>query len=462
MSLDALEKGQVSLPILCKRLRDRQEYLHGTYAEKIFIPTKEHMASFAEKLPEPLIRASEGSNLYASFERRLERTRHVVTRSDAEREWENTLRIRERLLSRYQTTMEAEERQRFEKRRARSEFGDALNSNVAFSHLLDRKGSINDVIQLTKENFHVVNCGALHFTKWDAEWLFLGGKSESFSIEDLSFNEDLFLRSEISEDENLRVGSIPLYPLLGKPRRVVTTTTVGLYQIGSGMYEWASDLTRRLVQHREQLGRPLTAEDALQDYELDPEWVNDDSLIISQCRRDTSHLSKTRGDVILISADKRLGNQLANSCNVAVHRIDPRDYIAWSQRTEVGLRLAKDPFIVASYLGRYKATDPDRILMYTDTGSLNSFLARLEYSQSNDMKVHKFDSAVRLPDGRRQVTYDLVDIPGVGTNLRSFYHAPVVRQRRFKPIEPMHGETRSRRSALSFRSFSSDNWRSGM
>jgi hypothetical protein len=459
ISMSALSEGRVEPPILCQRLRERQEYLHGTYAEKIFIPSRAHIKSFEERLPEPLIKASEGSNMFASYEHRLERTRHVIKRSDAEREWENTLRIRERLLRRYTTTVESEARQSFEKKRARSEFGDALNANVAFSHLLDRKGTIEDVIQLTTENFHVVNCGATHFTKWDAEWLFLGGRVENFSIEDLSFSEDLFLRKEVSEDETLRVGSIPLLPLIKKFKEVRTTTTIGLYQIGSGMFEWAANLADRLEQRRDMTGKSLSPEDALLEYEKDPEWVNDDTLIISMCRRDTAHLSKSSCSVILVSADKRLGNQLANSCGVAVYRVDPRDYIPWSRDPRIGWgsSASTDPFVIQSFFNRPAVPIP--VKTYVDTGSVNAYLARMQTLEDGSHVVRKTNSSYRRPDGRREVSYTLLklDIPA---NLRSFYHAPVVNQRRFKRIEPTFGESIYRRSEISSRSMKSDNWRS--
>jgi hypothetical protein len=459
MSLKSLHEGKSDPPILCQRLRERQEYLHGTYSEKIFIPTKEHMSSFGRQLPAPLIRASEGSNLFASYEHRLERTRHVIRRSDAEREWENTLRIRERLLKRYTTTIESDARQRFEKKRARAEFGCALNANTAFSHLLDRTGSIEDVIQLTQENFSVVNCGATHFTKWDAEWLFLGGKGEQFSIEDLTFSEDLFLRKEVSEDETLRVGSIPLRPLIASNKEIRTTTTIGLYQIGSGMFEWAANLASRLEQHRNQKKSPLTAEDALLDYAKDPEWVNDDSLIISMCRRDTAHMSKTNCGVILVSADKRLGNQIANSCGIAVYRVDPRDYIPWSRDPRIGpdSEAATDPFVIQSFFQRPVVPPP--VKTYIDTGSVNAFLAKMQTLDDGGSAVRKTISSSSLPDGRREVSYLLIPVE-IPRNLRCFYHAPVVRQRRFKPIEPTFGESISRRSAISTRSEASKDWRS--
>jgi len=460
-SLDSMLKNQVSMPILCRRLRERQEYLHGTYDAKIFIPTKEYADSFAEKLPPPLIRQSGGANLYASFEHRLARTRHVVTRSDAERGWENTSRIRDRLLSRYQPVKEVEDRVHFELRRSRSEYGDAVTANVAFSNLLNRKGSIRDVIQLTNENFHVVNCGTTGFTKWDAEWLFLGGKAEGLSIDDLAFCEDLYLRKEVNEDESMRVGSIPLRPISLKGKQVVTTTTVGLYQIGSGMFEWAADLADRLEARRDRLGRPLTADDALVEYELDPEWVNDDTLIISRCLRDTATLAKTVVEVVLVSADKRLGNQLANTCNCAVIRIDPRDYIPWSRGPMIGERNASDLSIVRSYLNTGgRGVNP--VFMYIDTGSLGSFLARMGPVEGDTLTVKRITSSARLPDGRRTVSYDLIKL-AVPVGLRYFYHAPVTRQRRFRRSEHASSETRSRRSLISSMSTSpTHSWKRGL
>jgi len=73
-ALSSLERGEALMPILCRRLRDRQEYLHGTYAEKIFIPTRAYQDTYGERLPEPLIMASGGANLFTSFENRLLRT----------------------------------------------------------------------------------------------------------------------------------------------------------------------------------------------------------------------------------------------------------------------------------------------------------------------------------------------------------------------------------------------------
>jgi len=461
-SLTSLEEGKVIMPILNRRLRDRQEYLHGTYAEKVFIPTRSYMNTFGKKLPEPLIMASGGSNLFTNFENRLLRTRHLITRTGAEREWEFTTRIRASLLQRTKSVVTANSELAFKKKRARSEFGDALSANTALAHLLERKGSLEDVIQLTNENFHVVNCGATSFTKWDAEWLFFGGKSENFSIEDLTSSEDLFVRTDVSEDETLRVGSIPLRPIYGKSKKVLTTTTIGLYQIGSGMYEWASDLTERLISRRKELKRPLDRDNALTEFQVNPEWVNDDTLIIARCLRDTGGRAMTSTTVALISADKRLGNQLSNTCNVAVVRVDPRQYILYCHEINRNPLDEPDPVLLRTYLSNMEKVHQLEHV-YVDTGSVNAFLSRVDIDERlGVLKIKQPVGSMLHPlTGKRMYRYNLIDTD-VPNSLRYNIHLPVMLPRRFRGSGGVLAETRSRRSTMSRSTIlSGKSWRVG-
>jgi len=462
-SLDSLEKGErVIMPILCRRLRDRQEYLHGTYAAKIFIPRKEYMASFKEDLPPPLITESGGANLFANFENRLIRTRHVVTRTSAEREWANTVRLRERLMARYESTTSVQLRDAFEKKAARRRFGMALNANTAFANLLERKGSLQDVIQLTNSNFTVVNCGALTFSRWDAEWLFFGGKSDVFSIEDLTSSEDLYLRSEVSEEESMKVGSIPLRPIVGNvQRKVLTTTHVGLYEIGVGMYEWAANLTDRLIKRRAMVGRPLGPSDALQEYQVDPEWINDDTLIISRCLHDTAGRAQRSSAVMLVSADKRLANQLSNSCNVTVIAVHPTEYISIMLGMGKDPKQELDPLTASSYIGGL-SRPVDAV--YVDTGSVNSFLSRIESADRSSMKVIQVTDQTpgREKHELRSVSYNVLTIP-ITEHMHPKRYLPVQRPKKFRSSNSFGSETPSRRSRLSLSSIRSmTSWREGM
>jgi hypothetical protein len=353
------------------------------------------------------------------------------------------------------------ERQSFDRKRARSEFGSALNANTAFANLLQRKGTLEDVIHLTNTNFHVVKCGASHFTKWDADWLFYGGKSENFTIEDLSSAEDLFLRSDVSEDETMRVANIPLRPIIRNLKIVRTTTTVGLYQIGSGMFEWAADLASRLEEMRNRLGRPLTHLNALEEYQTSPEWVNDDTLLIARCLRDTSGRSGRTTPVLLVSGDKRLANQMSNTCNVQVIRVDPQSYISvclghkWDPMKEL------DPFVLASFLKPGTASSPVEFV-YNDTGSIASQLVRVEEVTNDHLWIKTIitDPSQSINHMEKRSYKYLLSKADVLVGMKSMNHRPTYRDRKFRVPEPFGSESSQRRSLLASRSASSKDWRS--
>lgn len=431
LSLESLERGQAAAPILCTRLRDRQEYLHGTYAGKILIPSREQMSSFMGSIPRPFIRASGGANLFANFENRLQRTRHLITRTGAEREWEQTCRIRAKLLVRGQTVPEAESFEVQAKAQARGQFGGALRANTALAHLMEKTASMKDVLQLIGEGFTPLDCGVTAFTKWDADWLFSGGRSSCFSIEDLTLSEDLFLRKEVSEDESMRVGGIPLRPVSLGGKQVVTTTTIGLYKIGSGMFEWAENLAGRLETLRDKIG-VLSSRDALTEYEKNPEWVNDDTMILAMCRQDTANLPVGGQTVILVSADKRLGHQLSDSCNVEVVRVDPMAYIRWTHRTgRDPLQVRVEPRHLLD--GLLTEQEGRRVKhCYVDTGSVAAMLARVELGLDDSLHIRRLISSSDETDHRtyRYSITKMEDRYRVGM----WRHYPTHRTRRFAGV----------------------------
>jgi len=337
----------------------------------------------------------------------------------------------------------------------------ALNANTAFANLLERKGSLQDVIQLTNDNFTVVNCGAMSFTIWDAQWLFHGGKGDTFSIEDLTSSEDIFLRNEVSEEETMKVGSIPLRPIIGNQRLVLTTTTVGLYEIGSGMFEWASNLAERLKQRRDLKGSPLNPADALEEYKVDPEWVNDDTLLIARCLHDTTGRAQRSTVVALVSADRRLANQLCNSCNVTVAAIHPTEYISIMLGLGRPPKEELDPFVLNSYIGGQRVPVTH---VYVDTGSVNSFLSRIEETTDTKMKIIRSvaSSGGRHPDDLRKVRYAIQEID-ITDNLHVKWILPVQRPKKFRSSNSFGSETSSRRSIISQSSVHTvRNWRERM
>jgi hypothetical protein len=460
--VDSLERGNASVPVLCLRLRDKQEYLHGTYADKILIPSRLSMDEVRGTLPTPLLAASGGMNRYSAYENRLIRTRHLVTRTDAEREWSATQRIRTQLLQRENPIPATDAWGRFSKKRARAEFDGALCANTAFSNLLNRKATMEDVFKLIGDGFTPVSSGVTHFSRWDSEWLFFGGRSENYSIEDLTTSEDLFVRREVSEEESLRVGGLNLMPIIGRSqRRVTTRSTIGLYQINEDMYEWSSDLMNRLIAIRTE-GKPLSADSAHQEYIRNPEWVNDDSTLIARCLGETWSSTAVGTYVILVSADRRLANQMAETCNVRVIRIHPRQYILWCRECDHDpVRYEPTVAELGPLLDRW---GPSAVLRqcYIDTGSIAAWASKFEDGQETGLSrvverklVTSHQSRVT---GKRTVRYDLLKttVPKIFTWEE---HRPKLRPKKYRHKSGILSETASQ--VWDRRSSSAAGWRSG-
>jgi len=434
--LRELSHSRATMPVLCRMLNDRQEYLFGTYSNMIFAPKESYKDHLMERLPAPLIESPGGANRFNATLNRLVRTKHLVTRSIAVREWQYSKTIRARLLSRLST-----ERYEYEdslrKRALRTAFGDALTANAAFANLLARKATWKDVETLMKSNNHItLTSGAPEFTLYDAQWLASGAKYEDYSIEDLTITEDLYSRDDVSEEQTFKVGGLVLRPLLGNQiRRVVTTTKVGLYEINKSMEEWANDTFSRLLKHRVE-GKPLPRDAVLTEVMKDPEWVNDDTGLIELCLQDTAALHQRSARVVLVSLDKRLANQMSNTCNVQVERLHPISYIM-RMRME-GLDPIHDRAQALNLLGTEipsrERSDPIRAI-YVDTGSVAHVLSNLEEyvhgAPDTVMKREHLSKGVSK-DGHRWTRYALKEIPTRMLSLKTEPIRPVLRDRRFR------------------------------
>lgn len=454
--LRELSNNRATMPVLCRMLSDRQEYLHGTYSNMIFVPKYSYKDVLMEKLPEPLIESPGGANRFNATLNRLVRTKHLVTRSVAVREWEYSTTIRARLLSRLSTErFEVEDRLR--KVALRRAFGDALSANTAFANLLARKATWKDVETLMgSENHITLTSGAPEFTYYDAQWLASGAKYEHFSIEDLTITEDLHAREDVSEEQTFKVGGIVLRPILGKEvKRIVTTTKVGLYEINTSMEEWAEKMYRNILAHRKN-GKPVSRDDVLTEIMKDPEWVNDDTGLIELCLRDTSALHQRSARVVLVSMDRRLANQMSNTCNVQVERLHPLTYIL--RMRDVGLDPIHDRDQALLTLGdkvpQRERSDPVRKI-YVDTGSVAHVLTNMEeYADGVTDSVRRKDYISRgiSQDGYRWTRYALREIPERALDLRTEPIRPVLRDRRFR-----HSQSGRRASfaAVSWRTQSS-------
>lgn len=431
--LSYLERGTATMPVLCQRLRDKQEYLHATYAEKVLIPPTYLRDELKETLPPPITLASGGANRFSCFENRLVRTKTLVTRTIAERQHAYYTRVRRQILS-GSTITESEGVIGLEKARARHKYGEALTANTAFANLLARNATTKDVRVLLEMNFIPVNTGVTHFTKWDADFLFNGGKGETYSIEDLSFCEDMFVRTEVSDEETYKIGNLVLHPLIGlQAKRVVTKTKVGLYQISQSMEEWASTILSEL-QSRRQPGGPVRREDALQVYEKYPEWVNDDTLLIERCLRDTASRNYRSVRVLLISSDRRLGNQMAQTCNVTVSRVEPLDYIKLMESTDLQFLSKQESLQYAAIQLNTRGRSDGITCTYVDTGSVMAAASKLDVQPLDD-RTQFVRREVRetgfTPSGTRFSSYVLTPL-AQKVRLPENIHRPVVLPKRFR------------------------------
>lgn len=449
--LSSLDKGIGSNPTLCLRLRDRQDYLHGTYAEKVLVPPKSIMKFGVQPLPEPLYLATGGQNRYQSFENRLLRTKTLLGRRDAEREVERTLKVSQAIFGAKPTPIVDLEwkRERFQ---ARKKFGMALQANTAFKHLLDKKASVKDVSALIEQGFLSINTGVTEFSEWDALFLFSGAKKGTVSIEDLTCSEDMFLRKDVSTEESFKVGGIRLNPIVGRQAKPTTTVCkVGLYQINSTMEEWATSMESKLQEAREEAGKPLQPWQVHKVFDTDPEWVNDDTMLIAQCLRDTGERTSSIASVILVSGDRRLANQMANTCNVTVIRCMPSDIIrkfpnnVWTSMTEL-------PVHEVWNVVQHPHGIPTPACIYLDTGSVASACSNMASGEAEGLAgvIYRKDLIETGWDasGKRYARYTLTEVDTVAAAIPEI-HIPVLRPRRYRSTRPLnsvysiHGSDRS-------------------
>jgi len=359
-----LERGIQSAPILCPRLREKQEYFWGTYAEKVFIP-KPGGVTNADSPPLALYEMTGGQNRYQNFENRLLRTRHVVTRRQAQVEWAHTRRLQSIFLSLFPKMEDFDRIDKDRSRTMRARYDSALSANSALQNLLKREASEKDARKLIGSSaFTTLTVGKRDFTRSDAEWVYLNGQGENYSLRDVSLSEDIFVRDEVSVEETFKVGGIPLRPFYSSGAKLQTTKTkIGLYQINSSMEEWSENLLERLRKKRDELGRPLRPSEVGPICDEDPEWVNDDTGLIARVHRLTSG-TKQSYRIGLVSGDKRLANQMAETCNVTVIRLHPQEFVRLAHLN--GLTI--DSKINPGFINEYQELPCDHIVV--DTGSV--------------------------------------------------------------------------------------------
>jgi hypothetical protein len=338
---------------------------------------------------------------------------------------------------------------------ARARYDSALNANTALQNLLKREAGEKDAQQLMgSSNFYTLTVGRRDFTQSDADWVYLNGQGEYFSLRDVSLSEDIFVRDEVSVEETFKVGRIPLRPFTSSGQRTrMTKTSIGLYRINSSMEEWSEDLLERLKSERDRLGRPLRPQEVGPICDANPEWVNDDSGLIARCHRDTAG-DKASYEVALISGDRRLANQMAETCNVTVKRLSPREFARTATDFGIQLEAGMNPYFL-----RKRGVRSDFI--YIDTGAISA--ASVPLVEEAGITYHRQVHHTGWDGDRRFSKVTLTKLPK--TRLLEEVHQPVRRPRIWRSGSRPHESAYSSHSSWkgSLRTSRSDQswWRSG-
>jgi hypothetical protein len=274
-------------------------------------------------------------------------------------------------------------------------------------------GCEGDVTKLLKQGFKMCVTGQPEFKMEHAEWLSFGGKGEYLNLNDLPRSEDMYLRTEVSGEESMKVSGISLH-VQGRDKYISqkTVAKVGLYQISSSMQEWASELTDKLANFPQ---RPIPRSEVVTMFSENREWVNDDTLLIYQCGVDCAGLDNNTC-VALISNDKRQANQMARTNNVWCILVDPLSVAECFANKEWGATLKVEPEeLIQKFLPTERTAEQIHSLhrVYVDTGALLAALSKVE----KEPRAFDHRIMIRHPvscgnkSGIRSETYDLEGRP---------------------------------------------------
>jgi len=377
-----MDRGEIAEVVLCRRLRQKQEYLHITYAGNVMVPESDELSLNGVKI-QPLYKALGAESLAQGIEGRLLASRRVITRHRAEVELLRTERISLGLFG-FDMIKEKELLLRGATLEKAKRYGGALRANAAVSRLLEKSGNSSDVQRLLSDGFLLNATGVQEMSKSDVIWLSQGGKGDVFTIHDIPNSEDIFIREEVSLEESLKVPDIGLRTVMSTGIHYRTTVSkVGLWQITEREEEWADQVVDLLTQRRA-YGLHMTSSDFIDLVKDKMNWVNDDGYILSEV------INYARGkpphSVVLASSDIKLGKRLRDLSHLNVVVVHPEVLLKRQEfRSEVltGHMYPSEP--VTDSLCTFLRNDqwyPAPRKVFLDTGSISSYAMRMEENKS--------------------------------------------------------------------------------
>jgi hypothetical protein len=410
--LYSLETSGIYLPPhFSLKLRDKQEYLHGTYAEKVFVPTDSFTAREKGVMPKPIYELGSANNALASYEARLLSSKVLLTRRAAEVEVERTDRTNEILFG-FETVNSLKEKKKFLSKEGRAKFEGALSANSAFARLLVKQATPGDEKMLMKDKaFHVIYSGAREFTLAHAKWITEGFKSDTYGFRDLLKCEDMFLRSEVSTEEDMKVAGISrLWRRNGKDVITQTRAEVGLWRVTTSAYEWAHDIASLLIKEREELDvLTLPRSVVARIYLNNREMTADDPLIVAALLQYTAGGLPT-DTACIVTGDRVLCRSAATKCGINILRLSPYAMPFIFKGKDMQDRISELESIQGSIGAVVKLPENLRIThTMVDTGSVAEMLMK-----------HSFNDIGEGAKTYRTQTIRFLERDGKRVELRSF------------------------------------------
>jgi hypothetical protein len=249
-------------------------------------------------------------------------------------------------------------------------YGHAFRANAAVKSLLDRCADGSEVNTLIQEGFLDAGCGVLDITKADIEWMHVGGRGETYTIDDLDTCQDMFIRTEVSEEESMRVGRIPLLTRFSDGIKVgETRAAIGIFDFRQTTDEWAGTVIDRLLDYRV-LGLMPGAQEVFKILRENPEHVSDDPILIEAVRQDTA--GQPVQTVLLFSADIKNCRAVARITGNHVIAVHPDVLIQLVQRDgwTGSVSFTQTERDMLCDLFKPDNTIPAPQLIYVDTGSM--------------------------------------------------------------------------------------------
>jgi len=396
------DRGLPSTVLLADMLRARQDYLHATYAEKIAVPSPELLGK-VDGMPPPLYKSVGVTSGVSGVERRLVRAKLILPLRDAKLEWDRESHLTEIMFGTrtVKSSLLAEVR---DLRKSRKRFGDAISGNSAFQNLLRRRADGSEIEKLRDEGFGIVASGRLSFAYLDAVWVSEGCKGEIFTLADLPRSQDMYLRTEVSNERTMKVPGLLLHPVGRSGRRLVETVTrLGLWQISTSMENWCIEKVQRLQELRDHWNGDPPAERIRAVLRDNPEWVADDSLITARVFEDIRGEISTQ-TIVLLTRDKRLCRQLAQTTDTIVVGVDPLVVLNAFPDRVYDARMEVTPYDIETILGgewfSAKGIRPPAHC-YVDTGSVESALMNMRADVEPGVLHREVLSEVYIHNGHR-------------------------------------------------------------